>query len=289
MVTMRQLHVGAGITRGALTVFPIWGEFASIGRHAAGVDAVRAVERGDAPDVGRLQVTNTGADPVVLFEGQVLEGGWQNRMLARSFVVAGRGELAVDVVCVEQGRWDGGRAHRVAGRRGSARVRSGLRYGAERQEAVWSRVREYEGMYGATLTASYTEHADRAAERVAGLTEGVRPLPGQIGLLVALAGQPVFAEVFDSHETLLGQFDAIVRAAALDAIGLNAVETPSRRARRFIDRASHVPRRTEAPAGLGRTETGRDQYAEIAALVWQDADVHLVISNPRHELNMVPA
>lgn len=283
---MQQLHVGSGTTRGALTVFPIWGEYVGARGYTTRIEQARLGEQVGGPSVGALTVTNLGDMPVLMLEGLVLEGGWQNRMLARSVLVGSGADLDVEVICVEQGRWGGGRLHSGRNRRASNRVRSGLR-SPDRQGEVWRRVQEYDARYGANETASFTEHADRAGQDVSRMVEGLRPLAGQVGVVIALAGQPVGAEVFDSHTTLRREFDSIIRAAAMDAVGLPELVTPSRRARRFVDRAARVRQAAVAPAGLGRSMKGGDQYAEVSALLWNDREVHLVLTNPRHQLNLV--
>lgn len=281
---MQNIHVGRGTERGALTIFPIWGEYAGPRGYTTQIKDAVLSEQDGGPSVASLTVANPAAKPMLMLEGQILEGGWQNRMLARSVLVAARDELAVDVVCVEAGRWGGERAHRSFNRRASNRVRSGLRSDMDCQGEVWRRVAELDGRVGENPTSSFTEHADRAEDRVRALTRGLRPFPGQVGILVGLAGQPVAAEVFDSPMTLARQFASIVNAAALDALWLPPVPTPSRRARRFVDRAARIELRPAAPAGLGSTYAGQDQYAEIAALSWRDREVHTVLTNPRHEL-----
>ena len=281
---MEQLHVGSGTTRGALTVFPVWGEYARVGRCTSRLTRVRLGERVDGPAVGSLLVTNLGDQPVLMFEGQVLEGGWQNRMLARSVVVPAQDELAIEVVCVEQGRWGGSRVHRVRNRRASARVRAGLRSTGDRQGEVWRRVSTYDARYGRNETASFSEHADRAYGDVAGMVEGLRPLPGQLGVVIGIGGQPVFAETFDSAWTLAAHFRSILTAAALDAVSVPAAATPSRRARRFLDQAARVVREPVAPAGLGVSLRGHSPQVDVSALAWKGREVHRVLTNPRHEL-----
>lgn len=281
---MNTLHVGRGTNRGALTVFPIWGEAAQTRGYTTRIENAAVAEAPGGPEVGTLTVSNGGESPLLILEGQILEGGWQNRMLARSVLIAARAELAVDVVCVEAGRWgSGGSAHRSSGRRGSTRVRSALRT-PDRQSEVWRRVSEFDGRVGANDTSSFTEHAERSAVRVEDLVDGLRPFPGQVGVLIGLGGQPIAAEVFDSTATLRRQFDSIVRAAAMDALWLEPIPTPSRRARRFLDRASHLEARPVAQAGLGTQLRAESHYAEANTLLWQDRAVHTVLTNPRHEL-----
>lgn len=283
---MDELHVGHGTTRGAMTIFPVWGEFTT---SLTGAGEVVVGECDGGARVGALQVVNHSDQPALLLEGQVLEGGWQNRMLARSVVVDRHSRADVDVVCVEEQRWEGGSTHRAGGRRGSVRVRAGLRDRAGRQSAVWDRVRHYEEHHGATGTRSFTDHADRRAELVERLVDGIRPLPGQIGVLVGLAGQPVLAEVFGNDALLQRELDSILRAAALDALDLQPVATPSRRARRFIDRAAATLVRSTEAAGAGWSIEGENQYVQVSGLDHDGHPVHRVLTNPRHELNLVGA
>lgn len=289
---MNQLHVGAGTTRGALTVFPVWTDHTGPRGYDIKRDALRIDERPGGAAVPTLHVTNTGRLPVALFEGQVLEGGWQNRMLARSVIVPAEGELKVEVVCVEAGRWGGGDAHALRDRRASNRVRSGLRQVAADRDAqgeVWTRIAEYDARFGPTATSSYVEQAARADAEVKRMTAGLRPLAGQAGVIIAIAGQPVVLEVFDSPWTYKAHHASILAAAAMDALGQPAVETPSRRARRFVDRIARVRRGNVARAGLGITRAGRDQYADVTELAFNRRVVHLVATSPRHEIAKVAA
>lgn len=280
---MNQFHVGRGTTRGAVTVFPIWAEVVHPVSYS--MDQALAVvgERPDGPSVGSLLVSNTAPVPLLLLEGQLLEGGMQHRMVATSMLLAPAARVPLEVVCVEHGRWHGDGGHRSRGRRASARVRSGLR-AEDRQGEVWRRVAGYESSFGPSPTSSYLEHADRAEARVADLVRGLRPFPGQVGVLIGLAGQPLTAEIFDSPRMLARQFDAIVRAAAMDAVGLPPIETPGRRARRFMDRLGHVPRRVTGRAGIADAVAGHTPYVDLAALRWQGRDLWTLLTNPRHDL-----
>src|SRR4051812_38767521 len=116
-MAMQNIHVGRGAERGAFTVFPIWGEYAGPRGYTTRMQLGQVVEADSGPAVDTLVVTNTADKPLLLLEGQILEGGWQNRMLARSSLVAARVAQPVDVVCVEAGRWSGEPAHRALHRR----------------------------------------------------------------------------------------------------------------------------------------------------------------------------
>lgn len=278
---MHKVHVGSGTTRGALTLFPVWGE---VHVEREYITAVADVIEQTPPDVATLTVANTADRPLLLVEGQLLEGGWQNRMVAQSVIVAPNDTLAIGVVCVEAHRWSGQRRHTDSRRRAATRVQAALRASGDRQNEVWRRVAEYETRYGLNDTASFTEHADRAADDVTPLVRGLRPFPAQIGIVIAISGYPVSAELFDCPSTLTEQYESIVAAAAMDAVGRPDEVTPSRRVRRFVDRAMNVRLHRNAPAGGGSTFVGHSVDASISLLRWRGRDVHTRLLNPRHEL-----
>jgi hypothetical protein len=111
-------------------------------------------------------------------------------------------------------------------------------------------VAEQDATYGPNSTASLVEHVDRARDGVRELVEGMQPLPGQVGVLIGIAGQRVMAEVFDSPSTLRRQFRSIVEAAAFDAVGQDPIRTTGapgdtvRRAPVVGPAAAGRPRRT---------------------------------------------
>ena len=84
---MDNLHIGRGITRGAMTVFPIWNATYGHGRYSLTGRHLDVTEVDAGPQVDTLMVGNVGDRPALVFEGQLFEGGWQHRMATRSIVV----------------------------------------------------------------------------------------------------------------------------------------------------------------------------------------------------------
>lgn len=239
-----RLHVGQGSYVLGLTVFPVWVEAPSWGGGRVGAQVgVQVAEREGSPVVGELVVSNRGAAPVLLLEGEMLEGGWQNRTLARSVLLAPGERSVVEVCCVEQGRWGGAPGHHGRARRVAPSVVGGLRHpNGGRQGQVWDRVRRYESVVGATATTSHGEHLDRVAsgEDLARL----RPLEGQRGVIIGVMGVPVSLEIFPTADALAMQWRALLQAAALDARLGPPCRTTGAAARYFAERAE-------------RTSTGR--------------------------------
>lgn len=279
---MTELHVGRGTTRGAMTVFPLWSAHTGFSRYTTDARHLDVSECDGGPVVSTLMVGNTGDRPVLVLEGQLFEGGWQHRMACRSTMLGVHQRVPVEVACVEQGRWGGGRHQHSRGRRATPYIRDAVRREGNAQGEVWSRVaRHTAGTDNAT--GSFVRHLD-AADVVD--TSAFRRLPGQVGVLIGIGGQPYVAEVFDSQTTLRRQYAAILEAAALDARFAPVVPTPGRRARRFVERLDAVRLRSAGAAGIAERVAGRTDHLDAAGLRWQRRDVHLRVSHVRHPLLM---
>lgn len=279
---MNELHVGRGTTRGSMTVFPLWGRTGSHHRYTMGGRGLHVTEVDGNPDVGTLMVGNVEDRPALVLEGQLFEGGWQHRMARHSLMVGVHQRMPVEVACVEQGRWGGSGRQHSRGRRATPYVRDSVRRDGDVQGEVWRRVGTHtEGTVNPT--GSFVRRLDQAG-RERETWSGWRPLPGQVGVLIGIGGQPYVAEVFDSHMRLRTSLPALLEAAALDAALAPPVETPSRRARRFVERLDHVRPGCSEPAGIAERLRATTEYADVATLRWQGHDVHSRMTNVRHPM-----
>ena len=270
------LHLGRPVVRGALTVFPIWNGAAVQSRGYDVSSAKLAVEeRAGHAVVAELVITNHGQRPALVLEGELLEGGQQHRVAARSVLIDAGESQVLDVRCVEEGRWSGGSGHVRSGRRAPMSVRA-----AQEQSGTWQRVRDLEARHGGGDTHFLGDALLSADERARLLVADLKPVPFQSGVLLCIAGQPVQLEVFDSPRTLTSVWSALLHAAAVDALTAAPIATPGHRARRFLDR---VRRLSDGSELSGRRNS---PYAQLDALSWRGRTVHAVATNPRHELVM---
>lgn len=243
--TIPTLHVGQGTHQAGLTVFPVWVDAPRLGSLDWTPAALRVTERGadaNGATVDTLVAENLGARPLVALEGDLLEGGWQNRMLARSLVLGPGQRRELPALCVEQGRWGGGADHTAGGRRASLVVRygdegaqnrlAGERHdreldNPERQSRVWRRIDEIEQRLGRSETRSFTHQLDRQRIPVPRLIDGQR------GVIIGIGGRIIGMELFCSGSGLRSRYAGIVQAAAVDARLAAPVPTPAERARAF--------------------------------------------------------
>jgi hypothetical protein len=279
LMQLLDIHLGRPVTRGALTAFPLWNgaAVASRGYDASSAD-LTVEERAGHAVVAELLVTNNGGRPALILEGELLEGGQQHRVAARSTVINPQETQVLQVRCVEEGRWSSGRSHVRTGRRAPISVRA-----AHEQHRTWQRVRDLEARHGGGGTHFLGDALASADEQAAHLVEGLKPLPFQSGVQLCIAGQPVQLEIFDAPRTLATVWDALLHAAAIDALTAAPIATPGRRARRFLERVRQLSDASKSDTDE-TSRLRRSPYAELTSLSWRGRTVHAVAINPRHEL-----
>ena len=287
--------VGRPITRQGVSLIPVYihqilGQAIDTGR-----DAQVEIGEEQQEHVPVLTAVNRGALPVLLAEGETVNGGYQNRTLNVSVLLAAGATTQIPVSCVEAGRWGGG--HRGFSRGASQaprRVRREKQLGvrdnvvlnqmkASDQGRVWHAV-DYElQRYGIDAATSALADGDDYFEREDGrelalaIEELVQrgPLPGQCGVVVSHGSRVVQAEVFGAPELLAKQWEPLVRAWMYDAPG-QVRGTPS--LSRAVNALGHVAamRKDVAPGvGLGREVHATDNRVVAHGLVLDDALVHL--------------
>jgi len=247
-----RLHVGQGTTRGSLTIFPVWTDAASLGSaDLTGAQApVDVAERAGSPAVDQLVVTARGDLPVLLLAGELLEGGLQHRALTATTLLAPNRPTVLPVVCVEQGRWHGDAVHQRRSRRAPLSLLPHLEQ-ADGQQEVWRRVSRFGAVAGPSATDSLLDRLDASTAQARTATAGLRPLAGQRGLLVGIAGRPAWLELFGSSRALAAHWSGLWDAATLDSLGRPAVRTPAAQARAFAERVESTALASTRSAGLG--------------------------------------
>jgi len=278
------LKPGVPVTRGGITMIPI---FAPTGRTSnikiAGDELV--VSELETPTVPQLQVHNPTAHDLLIPAGRILSGGRQTRVVNVSIVVAAGTKMAIPVSCVEAGRWSGRSGFANSGRNASRRMRvakqRSVKNNIDRYESkasaqgeVWNTI-TYElnsrGVHAeASLFLGVDEDLDHRSDRIAVvnqfLTDGIQP--GQVGVAIAHGDKILGVEVFPSTEALEVSWEAIVRAAVIDA---DEFSTPAV----IIDAASGIAALEKFLAAVAATEgtlsdgvgRGTELHVETAAYV----------------------
>jgi len=232
---LERAAIGRPITRLGASIFPLYlpGQSSPFS-FTTGISGDVTVSEKPNPEVPTLQVTNREPLPVLIREGQLLDGGRQTRTVNVSILVPAGITLDIPVSCVESGRWRGGDrfvdSNRMASRRvrraNQMGVRENLSYDTSRhsdQGAVWSAVDfELNSRQVASSSSNYRdieeiyENDSQVAEAIDDLVSRA-PLADQRGVVVAHGSRVVSAEIFATYEALQVNWEAVIRGIILDA------------------------------------------------------------------------
>jgi hypothetical protein len=292
------LEVGEARRAGPLLLVPLSGGRPARGYRTAGAavaDGTFRIGETAGGRVPQLVVRNSGDLPVLLLDGEHLEGAMQDRVLNVTVLVAARHDTLIPVSCVERGRW-GYRTSAPAGFAPSTymapsrlramkaeQVMSSARSGAGRrtdQARVWKEVADARGRLKASPSATGALGAayhDRERDLDAIAREAGDP--GGANGVVAFAGKrPLALDLFDRSETLAEMWPRLVRGYAADALDRGSpAEVDLGAARAFLGGLASPDAEATAHEGVGLgidvILTTQDSVAD--ALVWNDAVVHL--------------
>jgi hypothetical protein len=295
-IRLPNLHVGSSYRYGNLTWFPVWTDQEIRPRRyttKVSPSKIQLSEKEEA-EVQVLEISNSGSESLLLFEGALLEGGWQHRALTRTMLVPANSRTDLPVVCVEAGRWGGARSQSIGDMIAPARVRSAIR-GLSRsgsgfvsqtganQQRVWSEVNRYaEYVNQSDETSSLVNMRSSVDSNYRSNLAAPKALPGQRGVIVAVMGQPIALELFDHPDTLEERLESILLSFLPESLRHEFVHTPGRRARRFALRIEAIRVEKTENEGMLRSKPDVDVATEAVSDLLDL--LHVSSLNVRHEL-----
>lgn len=287
------LWVEEPLTHGALAIFPLSGVRHGDVRYALLPDALAAktlaIAECDEPDVNALRVVNTGELPVLILDGTELVGGKQNRIAAASLLVP-PGATTIPVSCVEQGRWgvplpafaapDVGYLSLRAEQARSihAALHSTGVHDAD-QGGVWEAVGAAQSAAGiASPTGAMRDLYRHRAPDLATFTRAIPCPESAVGMVVAIGGRIRALECFDNAQTLRVVWESLIRAAALDAMGVApGAPVAITRAVRMIHRIRDAKSTAFRSPGLGHDVRFSGGGIAGAALLYHGVPLHTTL------------
>ena len=258
---------------GALCVFPLIADRAPKLDYVAFAEGrrrgVEIKELAARAEVGDLVVHNPLELPVLLYEGEEVQGAQQNRTVDVSTLVPADGALRVPVSCVEQGRWDDRRhaepfapaaqaAYPELRRLKNERVRERLASGDQPRAAqgeVWQEIAAKSARHGARSdTGALHDVFEHRRDMIDRAGRGIEMKCSQVGMLAAIGGRFVVLDYISDVEAFSELHDPLVAGYALDAIEPYMVDTPAPSladARDFLALLLDAPSRAAGALGLG--------------------------------------
>ena len=193
----------------------------------AGVLTVTEVdESGTVPE---LLAVNDADRPILLIDGEELQGAKQNRILNTSVLLPPKSKTRIPVSCVEEGRWShvsptfkaGNYAPSSLRQRKSRDVQRSLRARGRAesdQGAVWESVSAHIDARAAKSPTRAMSDAMATLGDVVGRYHEALPYPSATcGVVAAVCGRFVALDAFDSPSTLEAVWGRLVASYAMDA------------------------------------------------------------------------
>jgi hypothetical protein len=233
-------------------------------------------------EVNRLVLVNNSKRPLLLRAGEIVTGGKQDRVIGKDRIVPAESDpVDLSVFCVEPGRWvaANGKYEFSGGSAAAVFASPGVRasaMAAQNQQQVWDNVQKSK-MAMATLvpapaaaevnsTTSYArvmdnkevqQSVDSVAEPVQRNYESViRQLRDKnaVGVVVAVNGEIVWADIFASTQLLEKYWPKLIRSYAAEAVVTRAKsgEASLKDAQRFLNDLEGRHETAETEPGIYR-------------------------------------
>lgn len=177
----------------------------------------------DVPDVNKVFFDNQGNLPVLMIDGEEITGSLQNRIIARSTMVAAHTIANIPVICAEQNRWEGLGTFKT-GYCSYPKIRSILAASKNRINDIQKRVwKEIERKLTITRTKSRTssmhEIYDNLEEEVERYLEGFEGLNHRTIGFIGVAGNRILCcDIFRTPDIYYKFEKKLLRSYALDAL-----------------------------------------------------------------------
>ena len=289
--TAEFLTLDEGLRTGDVVVTEA-GQARGLIRHRPGEPAIIHPVR-DA-EVNRLVLVNNSKRPLLLLAGEIVTGGKQDRVIGKDRIVPAESDpVDLSVFCVEPGRWvaaNGKNEFSIApgvtnGLLAAPAVRSKA-MAAKDQQQVWDSVRTSQSSMAVTVEATGAAPAVNATTSYARVMDNkevqkqvdavaapvqrnyesvIRQLRDKnaVGVVVAVNGEIVWADIFASTHLLQKYWPKLVRSYATEAVVTRAKggEASLKDAQKFLDDLQGRHETAETEPGIYRqTEITGDGF-----------------------------
>ena len=255
-------------------------------------ESLKITEVSEGGRVPVLKVDNTAGDrPVLLLDGEVVEGGKQNRIINATIIVLAGIVVDIPVSCVEQGRWERAsdrfsagssvfRAKsRVVHKRGvTMNLQSHADYRSD-QGAVWDEVEESLDDVGVrSSTRDFKKAQDGIAPRIEDFVEAIRPLPNQIGAIFFNEKGVIGAETLATSDLFAKALPKVIRSFAWEALSGGDLRDPQLDdIRGWWETVVESPYTTHASPGAGEDIRISAKGLIGSGLVFKRSLIHLSV------------
>ena len=255
--------------------------------------------------VNQLVLVNNSKRPLILLAGEIVTGGKQDRVIGKDRIIPAESDpIDLGVFCVEPGRWTGSSAQFDSRNGAMAQPAVRAKAMAEKDQAqVWSEVGKARESLALLVpapaaapvreTSSYARvmQNEEVKQRVDSVAEPIQrnyqsliqQLRDQnaVGVVVAVNGQMVWADIFASTNLLEKYWPKLVRSYAAEAVVTRTKDRTAdiKQAQEFLNHLDGRHETVDSEPGLYRhTEIAGDGFRafELTSLLPKTGfDLHL--------------
>jgi len=189
-------------------------------------------ETSEAGTVSQLLFINKSDIPILILEGEELNGAKQNRIINVSILVPGNIGMVIPVSCCERSRWGykSSRKFDLSNRMTFAKARRNKlrrvnesweagRGARSNQEEVWSDIGiKFSKMNVDSDTESMGDFYDSYSHEIEQYVKSFAAQDDDKGIIAAINGKIVSIEFFDKNSVFKNNLGKIIRSLAADAI-----------------------------------------------------------------------
>jgi hypothetical protein len=275
------------------------------------------ISRGSTAEVNRLVLVNNSDRTLQLLAGEIVTGGKQDRVIGADRLVPAHSDpIDLSVFCVEHGRWVS-RSDQFASMK-SQMAQPSVRMpamAAKDQQQVWNQVAEArrsaadvaavtsaspmvqadnadlstsfsQAQLGQTTSYAATMAVPRVKAQIDSVAGSYSSIVGELrktgakGVVVAVNGQLVWADVFASNDLLVRYWEKLVRSDAAESLTTASAKghVDQKEAQEFLEQMSGNREIIETEAGVFRRSeiTGNSYkvFTLTALLPKTDFNVH---------------
>jgi hypothetical protein len=288
---IKLLEVGRPVAHQALTIVPIYrtdtprpGDFVMLDEAVKnGWIEIGELDGGRVPQV---RISNLSKRTIYIMGGEILTGARQDRILASDLLLGpGTRNLVVPVYCVEHGRWTAVTPNFTTRNNiGTYDLRAkAAGKGETAQSEIWNSVAEQNARVGvASPTSAYQDayEAEGNKRKIQAIEEKMSAIPrlmkDTVGVVIALGGRIVSADIFADAVLFQKQWPKILRSSALSAIGHQGTgKLDQASAATFLKALVDKNYQQKKSLDLGIEYSCLDDDVTVQALAFDGAVVHL--------------
>ena len=198
------------------------------GKSAIDNQFIKVEEVSEGGSVNNLKLHNNSEKYVFFFDGDILIGAKQNRILNTSVLIAPNVTTGIPVSCVERGRWSYRTRHfgksdftaPYAFRKSKHEsMKKSMKHGSYQadQGKVWREVSEYSAKMNChSVTDDFDEIMMKKRKSVEDSFKGFTPDTDANGLAIFRNGKLLLLEIFNRRDVFSEYFPQIVRSTGFD-------------------------------------------------------------------------